>query len=53
MKVAIYDTTENMAEAAAATAAKELSRCIAEKGRATFMAATGTSQLRFLVSGGA
>jgi len=48
MKVAIYDTTENMAEAAAATAAKELSRCITEKGRATFMAATGTSQLRFL-----
>jgi glucosamine-6-phosphate deaminase len=48
MQVAIYDTTEKMAEAAAATAAEELSRCIAEKGRATFMAATGTSQLRFL-----
>ena len=48
MRVAIYDTMEKMAEAAAATAAEELSRCIAEKGRATFMAATGTSQLRFL-----
>jgi glucosamine-6-phosphate deaminase len=48
MKVAIYDTTEKMADAAAATAAEELSRCIAKKDRATFMAATGTSQLRFL-----
>jgi 6-phosphogluconolactonase/glucosamine-6-phosphate isomerase/deaminase len=42
MKVAIYDAMEKMVEAAAATAAEELSRCIAEKGRATFMAATGS-----------
>jgi glucosamine-6-phosphate deaminase len=48
MRVTIYDTTEKMAEAAATTAADELSRCIAESGRATFMAATGTSQLGFL-----
>jgi glucosamine-6-phosphate deaminase len=48
MRVAIYDTTEKMAEAAATTAAEELSRGIAEKGRAAFMAATGTSQLKFL-----
>ena len=48
MRVAVYDTLERMAEVAAAVAAKELSRFISEKGRATFMAATGTSQLRFL-----
>ena len=48
MRVAIYDTMKEMAEAAAAAAAEELSRCIAENGRATFMVATGTSQLRFL-----
>jgi len=43
MSVTMYDTIEEMADAAAA--AEELSRCIAEKGRATFMAATDTSQL--------
>jgi glucosamine-6-phosphate deaminase len=48
VRVTTYDTTDKMAEAAAATAAQELSRCIAAKGRATFMAATGTSQLAFL-----
>jgi glucosamine-6-phosphate deaminase len=48
MRVAIFDTVEKMAEAAATAAAEDLSRCIAENGRAIFMAATGTSQLRFL-----
>ncbi len=48
MEVAVYETGERMAEAAAERAAQELSQCIDEKGRATFMAATGVSQLRFL-----
>ncbi|KPK50883.1 MAG: glucosamine-6-phosphate deaminase [Planctomycetes bacterium SM23_25] len=48
MKVAIYETVREMAEAAAALAAGELSRHIAENGRATFMAATGASQFAFL-----
>jgi glucosamine-6-phosphate deaminase len=48
MRVAVYETIGKMSEAAAATAAEELARCIAEKERATFIAATGTSQLRFL-----
>lgn len=48
MKIAIYETSETTADAAAAKAARELSRCIAAKGRATFMAATGASQIKFL-----
>lgn len=48
MKVAVYVTAQKMAEAAAATAAERLSQRIAQKGHATFMAATGTSQFRFL-----
>ena len=48
MKAAIYETVRKMAEAAAALAAGELSRHIAENGRATFMAATGASQFAFL-----
>jgi len=48
MKVAIYETVRKMAEAAAELAAGELSRRIAESGRATFMAATGASQFAFL-----
>lgn len=48
MRVAIYDTIERMANAAAVTAAEELGRCILQKGRASFMAATGTSQFEFL-----
>jgi len=48
MKVAIYETVRKMAEAAATLAAGELSRRIAENGRATFMAATGASQFAFL-----
>ena len=48
MRVGIYETVCKMAEAAATLAAGELSRQIAENGRATFMAATGASQLAFL-----
>jgi glucosamine-6-phosphate deaminase len=48
MRVSTYETSESMAEAAAEEAARELSRCIAAKGRATFMAATGASQIEFL-----
>jgi len=48
MKVAIYETVRKMAEAAAELAAGELSRRVAENGRATFMAATGASQFAFL-----
>jgi glucosamine-6-phosphate deaminase len=48
MKVAIYETVRKMAQAAAELAAGELSRRIAESGRATFMAATGASQFAFL-----
>ncbi len=48
MRVGVYAVPEKMAEAAAAKAALELSRCIAAKGRATFMAATGASQIEFL-----
>lgn len=48
MRVEIYETPEKMAEAAAGKAALELSQCIAAKGRATFMAATGASQIEFL-----
>jgi len=48
MKVAVYDTADKMAEAAAQLAADELSRCIVQNGRAAFMAATGASQFAFL-----
>jgi len=48
MKMMIYTTVRKMAEAAAELAAGELSRRIAENGRATFMAATGASQFAFL-----
>ena len=45
MRVAVYETVRKMARAAASLAASELSRRIAEGGRATFMAATGASQM--------
>jgi len=48
MRVAMYETARKMAKAAATLAANELTRHIAEKGRATFMAATGASQFAFL-----
>lgn len=48
MDVKIYPTTEAMGKAAAEMAVEELSRCIAEKGKASFMAATGASQFAFL-----
>jgi len=47
MKVHVYPIAEKMAEAAAAKAGLGLSRCIAAKGHATFMAATGASQIQF------
>jgi glucosamine-6-phosphate deaminase len=48
MKVTIYPHTKDMAVAAARRAAEELSRCVSEKGRVCFMAATGASQFAFL-----
>lgn len=48
MRVKIYDTDRAMAKAAAQKAARELRRSIADKGRATFVAATGKSQVSFL-----
>jgi len=48
MQVAIYETEEQTAAGAAERAAQELRRCITGKGRATFMAATGASQIAFL-----
>jgi glucosamine-6-phosphate deaminase len=48
MTISIYNTVAEMAKAAAATTACELSERVAQKGHATFMAATGTSQLEFL-----
>ena len=48
VRVSIHENAEETAGAAAAKAADELRNRIAQKGRATFMAATGTSQLQFL-----
>jgi len=48
MRVKIYDTDRAMAEAAAQEAGRELRRCIEAQGKATFLAATGKSQVRFL-----
>ncbi|MEA3366422.1 MAG: glucosamine-6-phosphate deaminase [Candidatus Hydrogenedentes bacterium] len=48
MEVTIYDTSEAMAKAAASKAAHELRDCIDKKGRATFLAATGQSQVKFV-----
>jgi len=48
VRVFIHDHAEEAARAAAARAAAELRAALARKGRATFMAATGTSQIEFL-----
>lgn len=47
-KVSILEDGEETARAAAAKAASELRRLIGLEGRATFMAATGASQIEFL-----
>ncbi len=48
MNVYIYQSSTRMALAAADKAASVLKKCIKEKGKAVFVAATGTSQLAFL-----
>ncbi|MBC7109036.1 MAG: glucosamine-6-phosphate deaminase [Methanomassiliicoccales archaeon] len=50
MKVYIYNTADEMAHAAANLAASILTSCVAAKGNAVFVAATGTSQLAFLAA---
>jgi len=46
--VSIHENDEKAARAAAAEAAAQLRQVIARQGRATFMAATGASQIEFL-----
>jgi glucosamine-6-phosphate deaminase len=48
MQTHVFSTKAEMAQAAAAKAASHLGQAIANKGRATFVAATGASQLEFL-----
>ncbi len=48
MQISVLPTTDEMAQAAAAQAAALLKDAIAQKGRATFVAATGASQFKFL-----
>ncbi|MFW6159497.1 MAG: glucosamine-6-phosphate deaminase [Planctomycetota bacterium] len=48
MQLSISDDAKETGEAAAATAAARLKRIIEVKGRATFIAATGLSQVEFL-----
>jgi glucosamine-6-phosphate deaminase len=48
MQIHIYPTSTEMAQAAAAKAASHLEQAIANTGCATFVAATGASQLEFL-----
>jgi glucosamine-6-phosphate deaminase len=48
MDVHIYDTIEQMAEAAADRTATELTRFINEKGHASLMLSTGASQIAYL-----
>ena len=48
MKLTIYETKEEMAEAAARIASDTLKTAIAQKGQAAFVAATGASQYLFL-----
>lgn len=48
MQIAVYATKQEMAQAAAAKAAQVLDEAIARRGEATFVAATGASQLEFL-----
>lgn len=48
MEVKIFNTKQEMGEAAARKAAQILKKAIEEKGEAVFVAATGTSQFEFL-----
>lgn len=48
MKIKIFETKYKMGEAAAEEASKILINTIEEKGKATFIAATGASQFEFL-----
>jgi glucosamine-6-phosphate deaminase len=48
MKIKIFKTKDNMGKAAAEKAAKILVNTIKEKGKATFITATGASQFEFL-----
>jgi glucosamine-6-phosphate deaminase len=48
MQITVFSTTMEMAQAAAAKAADLLKDAIARQGYATFIAATGASQLEFL-----
>jgi glucosamine-6-phosphate deaminase len=48
VRVSIHKNEEKAARAAAAEAAAQLRQVIARQGRATFMAATGASQIEFL-----
>jgi len=48
MQTFVFPTKQQMAEAAAAQAARSLQDAIARRGHATFVAATGASQFEFL-----
>ena len=48
MQIAVYGTEHEMAQAAAARAAELIEEAVARRGEATFVAATGNSQLEFL-----
>ncbi len=50
MELFVFPTKSEMAQAAAAKAAELLKAAIADKGHATFVAATGASQLEFLAA---
>jgi glucosamine-6-phosphate deaminase len=50
MNLFVFPTNSELARAAAARAAALIKDAIAERGRATFVAATGTSQLAFLAA---
>ncbi|MCD6256787.1 6-phosphogluconolactonase, partial [Candidatus Aerophobetes bacterium] len=48
MEIRIFETKQEMGKAAAEKAAEILKKTIEEKGKATFVAATGASQFEFL-----
>lgn len=50
MQISIHPNKDEMAQAAASEAAGRLKQAIAQKGSATFIAATGASQLGFLAA---
>jgi glucosamine-6-phosphate deaminase len=50
VQINVFKTEEDMAAAAAETAARELRSAIERRGRATFVAATGSSQFTFLAA---